>query len=716
MSSVVEEDEAPREAAPDLGAMCLVALLAANGVRLGLDQVQHEYASPGGVLDSDGIIRAAKANGFKARRLSADIERLKGMPLPAIAELQNGGFTLLLEVDDEGATVQFPGKPPKKFSHEEFETHYEGHIILATRRASSMMDDVKFGFSWFIPVIAKYRAHFSEVLIASFFLQTFGLLTPLFFQVVIDKVLVHRGLTTLDVLVVGLIGLTIFEVLLGWLRTYLFSHTTSRVDVQLGSQLFRHLLDLPISYFESRPTGQTVARVRELENVRNFITSSALTVLIDLGFTVIFFLVMWLFSPTLTLIVLASIPFYVAISLVITPPLKRRIEEQFQRGATNQAFLVESIAGAQTLKSMAVEPQMRNRWDDNLAAYVKSSFRAITLGTTGSQLVLLVNKLTTVLILWFGARLAISGELTVGQLVAFNMLAGQVSQPIIRMAQLWQDFQQFRISIARLGDILNAETEDKDTSSPESLPPLKGAIEFKNLTFRYKQGDAEVLKDLSLKIEPGTTIGLVGRSGSGKSTITKLIQRMYLPEQGRVLLDGMDTRLLNPAWMRRQIGVVLQDNVLFNQSVRDNIALSNPAMSMRRILQASTLAGAHEFIISLPQGYDTILEERGSNLSGGQRQRIAIARTLAQKPRILILDEATAALDYEAENLFQDNLKRIAVGRTVLIIAHRLSTVRNADTILVMDEGRLVESGTHQELLEADGAYSALVKASGSGG
>lgn len=718
VSSVTEEapEKSDVSARPDVGAMCCAMLLAINGHRANPEQIAHEFSGNGGLVDAIGIVRAARSVDFKARVVPAKWERIGKLPLPAIAELKDDGFVIIGKVDGDRALVQAPGEPPSEVDRAEFERQYTGRLILIAKRAVDMVSDLKFGLSWFLPVIAKYKSHFSEVLVASFFLQSFGLITPLFFQVVIDKVLVHRGLTTLDVLVIGLIGLTIFEVLMGWLRTYLFSHTTSRVDVQLGAQLFRHLLDLPISYFESRPTGQTVARVRELENVRNFITSSALTVIIDLSFTVVFFAVMWLFSPTLTLIVMAAIPFYVAISVLITPSLRARVEERFYRGAANQAFLVESIAGAETLKSMAVEPQMRNRWDENLAAYVKASFRAITLGATGSQLVLLINKLTTALVLWFGARAVIAGELTVGQLVAFNMLAGQVSQPINRVAQLWQDFQQFRISIERLGDILNLPVESKNTSAPESLPPLKGGITFSNVTFRYRPGEVEVLRDLNLEIKPGTTVGIVGKSGSGKSTVTKLIQRLYVPEQGRVMLDGMDSRLLDPAWMRRQIGVVLQDNVLFNSSVRDNIALSNPAMSMKRVMQAATLSGAHDFILELPKGYDTVLEERGSNLSGGQRQRIAIARALAIKPKILILDEATAALDYESENLFQSNLKRIAVGRTIVVIAHRLSTVRNADMIFVMDQGRLAEMGNHDELAAKNGPYAALLKMSGTGG
>ena len=371
---------------------------------------------------------------------------------------------------------------------------------------------------------------------------------------------------------------------------------------------------------------------------------------------------------------------------------------------------MESVAGAETLKAMAVEPQMHNRWDENLAAYVKASFRTITLSTAGSQIVQLISKITMALILWHGAKLVMTGELTVGQLVAFNMLAGQVGQPIIRIAQLWQDFQQFRISIQRLGDILNTKTENTSVSTPESLPAIKGDIQFRQVTFRYHGAGNEVLKNATLHIKAGQTIGIVGRSGSGKSTVTKLIQRLHVPESGRVLVDGIDTGLLNPAWLRRQTGVVLQDNILFNCSVRENIALSDPALSMARIIKAARLAGAHDFILQLPAGYDTLLEERGANLSGGQRQRIAIARALAIAPRILILDEATAALDYESEREFQQNLKLIAKGRTVIIVAHRLSTVRNTDKILVMDNGHIAEQGTHTELLKLDGIYASLNK------
>ena len=673
-------------------------------------QIAHEFADSDGQTKERGIIRAARKNGLKANAKRVDFSKLHKSPLPVIAEDADGGYFLIAKATDDKVLIQHPRKHPTELSIEELKARTNPNVIFCARRASAIVGDIAFGFKWFIPAIVKYRRLFSEVLVASFFLQMFGLITPLFFQVIIDKVLVHRSLTTLDVLIIGLVGITAFETLLGYLRTYLFSHTTSRVDVQLGSQLFKHLLALPISYFESRPTGQTVARVHELDSIRDFITSSTLTIVIDLSFTFVFFAVMWVFSPTLTLIVMGSIPFYIVLSFFITPPLMRRVEERFYRGAINQSFLVESVSGAETLKSMAVEPQMQNRWDENLAAYVKSSFRTVTLGAFGSQTVMFINKITTALVLWYGARLVMGAELTVGQLVAFNMLAGQVSQPIIRIAQLWQDFQQFRISINRLGDILNTKTERLTAATPQGLPPIKGKIELQNVTFRYRTDEPEILKNVNLTINAGETVGIVGRSGSGKSTITKLIQRLHIPEHGRVLIDGMDMNILDPAWLRRQIGVVLQDNILFNRSVRDNIALSSPAMPMERVIRAAQFAGAHDFILQLPMGYDTILEERGSNLSGGQRQRIAIARALATVPRILILDEATAALDYESEREFQKNLKMVEKNRTVIIIAHRLSTIRNADRIIVMDQGQIVEAGTHDELMAAEGVYRELNK------
>jgi len=568
--------------------------------------------------------------------------------------------------------------------------------------------EAAFGIRWFAKVILKYQRLIGEVLLASFFLQLLGLATPIFFQVIVDKVLVHQGITTLDVLAIGLLVVGIFEVLLGGLRTYIFSHTTSRVDVELGAKLFDHLVNLPLRYFESRPVGQTVARLRELENVRDFLTGSAVTVLIDTLFTVVFFAVMYLYSPALFWISFASVPFFIAISIAITPGLRTRLEEKFQRGAVNQSFLTETVSGIETLKAMAIEPIMRKRWEEQLAAYVRSGFRAVLLGAIGGQAVQLITKVVNVAILWYGATLVIRGELSVGQLVAFNMLAGQVYGPIIRLSQLWQDFQQMRISVDRIGDVLNCPVEPGHNPNRASLPPISGAITFDRVTFRYDAGRTEVIRDLSFEIRKGEVIGVVGRSGSGKSTLTKLVQRLYTPEQGRVLIDGVDVAMVDASWLRRQIGVVLQENVMFRGSVRENIALSDPAMPIEQIVKAAQLAGAHDFILEMSDGYDTMLEERGGNLSGGQRQRLAIARALAASPPVLILDEATSALDYESERIIQDNLKKICAGRSVIIVAHRLSTVRRADRIIVMDRGAIVEAGSHSALLANNGVYADL--------
>ena len=494
------------------------------------------------------------------------------------------------------------------------------------------------------------------------------------------------------------------------MRTYLFAHTTNRIDVELGARLFHHLMALPMAYFQSRRVGDAVARVRELENIRDFLTSSALTLVVDLLFTVVFLAVMFVYSPLLTAIVLGSFPFYIAISAGATPLFRRRLDEKFRRGAENQAFLVESVTGIETLKAMAVGPRMQRRWEDQLADYVAASFRVLSLGNTASQFVQLISKVATAATLYFGAKLVINGGLSVGELVAFNILSGRVCTLVLCIAQIWQDFHQARLSVQRLGDILNTTPERTYAPSRARLPAIRGDIRFDHVTFRYRIDGQEVLRDVSFSVPAGQMVGIVGPSGSGKSTFAKLVQRLYVPESGRVLIDGMDLSLADPAWLRRQIGVVLQENVLFNCSVRENIALTDPAMSMERIIAAATLAGAHEFILELPEAYDTVVGERGSTLSGGQRQRIAIARALVTDPRILIFDEATSALDYESERIIQQNMRRIAKGRTVLIIAHRLSTVRATDRIVTLERGRLVEDGTHETLIGTGGRYASLYR------
>jgi len=691
----------------DTGLDCLTLLLRFHQVAIDPAQIAHQLAGePVGVTE---MLRCAKQLKLKARAVTTTWDKLAKLPLPAIVELKDGRFLIVGKVTDEGALVQIPSVGrPQILKRAEFEYDWTGRIVLMARRASLADLGRRFDVSWFLQAMHKYRRLLGEVLIASFFLQLFGLVTPLFFQVVTDKVLTHRGYTTLDVLVLGLITVSIFETVLGALRTYVFSHTTNRIDVELGTRLFRHLIALPIGYFESRRTGDSVARVRELENIRNFLTSSALTLVIDIFFTFVFLAVMFYYSAALTWIVVGSFPFYIALSVSVTPAFRRKLDNKFSRGAENQAFLVESVSAIQTLKAMAIEPQMQRRWEEQLAAYVGSSFDVLSLGNWSSQAVQLISKLVTALTLYYGAHLVIAGELSVGELIAFNMLAGRVAQPVLRLAQLWQDFHQARVSIARLGDILNTTPEPMFDPAKAGLPPIRGDISFEHIMFRYRVDGPLVVHDASLQITAGQVVGIVGPSGSGKSTLTKLVQRLYVPESGRVLIDGIDLSVADVAWLRRQVGSVLQENVLFNRSIRDNIALVDPGMPMERVIAAAELAGAHDFIIDLPDGYNTVVGERGASLSGGQRQRIAIARALVTNPKILIFDEATSALDYESEHIIQSNMRKISSGRTVLIIAHRLSAVRHADRIITIERGRIVEDGTHDELMKRGGRYAFL--------
>jgi ATP-binding cassette, subfamily B, bacterial HlyB/CyaB len=696
----------PQSQQTDSGVTALVMLLRFHGVGADPAQILHRFGPRIGVPE---MLRCAKELGLRARAVKSESQRLAGTALPAIAVMRDGGFLLLAKAAKDKVLVQDPLKSlPAVMTQAELEAGWTGDLVLMTRRAGLVDLTRRFDVTWFLGAVHKYRSVLTEVLVASFFLQLFALVSPLFFQLIIDKVLVHRSLSTLDVLVLGLVAVSLFEAILGTLRTYVFSHTTNRIDVELGARLFRHLLALPLAYFQARRVGDSVARVRELENIRNFLTSSALTLVIDLFFTFVFVAVMFFYSPLLTWVVLGSFPVYILISAGATPIFRRRLEEKFQRGAENQAFLVESITGVETLKAMAIEPQMQRRWEEQLAGYVAASFRVLRLGNVASQAVQLISKLVTAFILFFGAKMVIDGDLSVGELVAFNILAGRVSAPVLRIAQIWQDFHQARISVERLGDILNTPAEPTFNTTRAALPAIKGEITFEHVTFRYRVDGPETLHDISFTVAPDQVLGIVGPSGSGKSTLAKLLQRLYVPESGRILVDGVDLAMVDASWLRRQLGVVLQENVLFNRSIRDNIALPDPGMPLELVVEAAKLAGAHDFILELPEGYDTIVGERGSSLSGGQRQRIAIARALVTQPRILIFDEATSSLDYESERIIQRNMNAIVSGRTVLIIAHRLSTVRRADRIITIDRGRLIEDGTHEQLIASGGRYAAL--------
>lgn len=689
---------------------CISTLFRYHGIAVSIEALNRDLVGVGQV-DTDDILRIARRHDLKARCTRVGFDRLAAIALPALARAKNGGFLIAARhagdriLVHRGATHR-----PELLTREAFEAEWTGELLLITRRAKLSDLNRQFGIPWFMAAIYKYRGVLGQVLLASFFLQVFALISPLFFQVVVDKVLVHRGITTLDVLIIGLMTISVFETILGALRTYVFSHTTNRIDVELGARLFRHLIGLPLPYFGARRVGDSVARVRELENIRQFLTGSSLTLVIDLLFTIVFLAVMTWYSWWLTLLVVLSLPLYAIVSIALTPLFRARVDEKFRRSAENQAFLVESVTGIETLKAMAIEPQMQRRWEEQLAGYVSASFRVSNLGNYASQIIQLISKLATAGILYFGAKAVMDGDMTVGELVAFNMLAGRVAQPVLRLAQVWQDFHQTRLSIQRLGDILNTPAEPTSTPGRGALPGIKGAIAVEMVTFRYRPDSHEILKGLQLDIPVGQTLGIVGSSGSGKSTLAKLIQRLYVPESGRVLVDGIDLAVIDASWLRRQIGVVLQDNILFNGTVRENIALVDPGMPLQQVIAAAKLAGAHEFILQLPEGYDTLVGERGGRLSGGQRQRIAIARALIGNPRILIFDEATSSLDLESEQAIQRNMQQICQGRTVIIIAHRLSSVRQCDRIIAIEQGRIVEDGKHEDLLRIGGRYAALYK------
>ena len=696
----------------DAGLCALCAIAAYYRIAADPTRMQRELALAGREAAPNDLLRAAGRIGLKARIVRRGSEQaLAATPAPAIAQLRDGGFVVyvgrlangLFRLLDPVTNIDRALQAAELFDE------IKPHLILVGRRLGGKGYNPRtFGFRWFLPSLWRYRKPLADVLLASLFVQIFALATPLFFQVVVDKVLAHKGYSTLFVIVAGVVIVGLFDVVLQYERAYVLSHTTNRIDVELGQRLFRHLLRLPLGYFEARAAGQTVARVRELENIRAFLTGQGLFSALDLMFAFVLIAVLFAYSWRLTLIVAGAIPVYVLIATLVRPPLQERVKEKFNAGALSQQFLVESVVGIQTIKAAAVEPIMQAQWEERLASYVKTAFVVTLLGALGQNAVQFVSRITVALLILFGAKAVIDGDMSIGALIAFNMIAAQVTQPVLRLAQLWQDFQQVQVSVERLGDILNAPAEPMIQTN-HVMPPPRGLIEFNNATFRYRPNAADALRNVSVTIQPGEVVGIVGPSGSGKSTLTKLIQRLYVPQDGQVTIDGADLAQVDPAWLRPNIGVVLQDALLFNRSIHENIAFAAPAMPRALVVAIAKLVGADEFIVKLPMGYDTMIEERGANLSGGQRQRLAIARALATNPPILILDEATSSLDYESERVIQSNMRQIVRNRTVIIIAHRLAAVRQCDRIIAMEEGKIVDMGTHEDLLgKAGGLYHRL--------
>ncbi len=691
------------------GLQCLDVIAKINQIDVDIRKIIKEYAISQEELKKEELVRICKNSDFKAKIKTLTPTEIDGKyPLPAIIIQKDEAYSCLLKINsnDEKVLVFNPlEKQPKEITFDELNELCGNEFIILSHKMFN--SQIKFGFEWFFAEIMTYKQVILEVLLGSFIVQLFGLVTPLFTQVILDKVIVHRALTTLDVLAFGFVAVMIFEFVLNMSRKYIFVHTASKIDSKLGAKLFRHLFALPFTYFESRKVGNIIARVRELDQIRDFITNKSVSVIIDLFFSVVFVVMMLLYSVKLTFVVLGFVALIAILYLLVTPELRKRLENKFRMGAQSNSYLVESVTGIQTVKSLAIEGSMQKKWEDYLGNYVKSGFQLSNMGNISGAIAGMFQKAMTITILYLGVKLVIENKLTIGQLIAFQMFANQFTAPVLRLVNLWNELQQALLGIDRLGDILNTPVEVQ-SSKAITLPSVAGNVKFDNVSFKYNMNSPYVINSLSLEIKQGMSIGLVGRSGSGKSTITKLIQRLYIANEGAIYIDGVDIKQMNPAWLRQNIGVVLQENYLFSGTIRDNISLPMQNAPIELIINMAKIAGADEFIAQLPEGYETMVGERGSTLSGGQKQRIAIARALITNPKILIMDEATSALDYESESIIMRNMKEITKGRTTFIIAHRLSTVRNCDLIVVMDKGKIVEMGSHNQLMAQNGYYRFL--------
>ena len=620
-------------------------------------------------------------------------------------------FALVTRSDQLGLTLASPSEGFIKLDPSQLEEAFPEGIELLLLDRSNTTPEQAFGPSWFWPALQRYRGVLIQVLIAGFVVQLFTLANPLLIQVIIDKVINQRSLDTLQILGFALVIVTVLEGVLGSLKTFLFAETTNRIDQRLGAEVIDHLLRLPLGYFDKRPVGELGSRVSELEKIRNFLTGQALTTLLDAAFSVIYVVVMVIYSWLLTLIALAVLPIQVGLTLLGAPLFRRQFRQTAEENAKTQSHLVEVLTGIQTVKAQNVEMISRWKWQERYGRYISRSFEKTISGTALSQTSQVLQKISQLLVLWVGASMVLAGDLTLGQLIAFRIISGYVTQPLLRLSTIWQSIQELRVSFERLADVIDTPQESNDLDKGKvPLPPLEGDVSFEDLSFSFSKSTAPVLKDISLNIKAGTFVGIVGQSGSGKSTLVKLLPRLYSPDQGRILIDGYDIDKVELYSLRRQIGIVPQDPLLFSGSISENIALTQPDADNDEIIMAAKLAVAHDFIMTLPSGYSTPVGERGSSLSGGQRQRIAIARTLLGNPKLLVMDEATSALDYETERKVCDNLVNAMHDCTVFFITHRLSTVRRADVIVVMHQGAIVEMGTHEALMEKRGRYYALYR------
>ena len=701
---------------PDTGLTCLVMVGLHHGLRLSVEALRHRFALLAGEPAADELLRVAKGSGFKAELRRLGWEELVALPhvFPLLARLANGNTVVLVGINRAGQEPLVGVVDPLadrpgviELDRERFTRTWTGELLFLKPTFGITDPDQPFGIKWFIPEVLRQGRAFRDVAVAAVVLHLLALAVPVYFQIVIDKVLVHQAVTTLEVLTLGVLAALAFESVFRFLRQFILLAAANRIDIRLLNRTFSHLLDLPVGFFEAHPAGVTVRHMQQVERIREFLTGHLLSTVLDSLVLVVFLPFLFFYSVKLTLIVLGFAALIALVVVALVPAYRSRLQDLYTADAERQAMLVETIHGMRTVKSAAAEPVQRRLWDRRAARAVGMHYRVGKLSLTARALTEFLEKAMMVAVVAAGAFDVFDRELTVGALIAFQMLSGRVVTPLVQIVGIVHQYQETLLSVRMLGTVMNQRPEPRREGTG-AAPALRGAIEIDSVTFRYRPDRAPALDGVSLAVRPGAVVGIVGKSGSGKSTLMRLLQGFHPLQEGRIRFDGVDIRELDLSHLRRSIGVVLQDNFLFRGSIRENIALTRPDAPQEAIIEAARMAGADEFIERLPEGYDTLVEEGASNLSGGQKQRLAIARALLTQPRILILDEATSALDPDSEAIVMTNLARIARGRTVLIVTHRLSTLTGCDTIAVLDQGRLSDLAPHPTLLERCPLYRHL--------
>ena len=697
-----------QQSAADCGAACLVMVGRYWGKNLSINRLRDLANVSRSGASMRSLSAAAESLGFATRPVKASLDKFAQQSLPAIAHWQGRHYIVVYEITKKQVIVADPAIGQRQLTIKEFLAGWTGYALLL--QPTTSLKKTQEANTPFWQLFDLVKPHFQvllEVFIASVLIQVFGLITPLFTQLLLDRVIVQGSILTLNTVGFGLLVFGLFRVAINGLRQYLLDHTANRISVALMVGFIKHTFGLPLSFFESRYVGDIVSRVQENQKIQRFLTGEALSIGLDLLTVFVYVGLMFWYSPPMALMTLSIVPPFVLLTFFATPFLRRISREVFTAGTLENSYLIQSLTGISSIRSMAIEQTVRWHWEELLNNLIKKNFSGQVISNQLQLISSTIQSLASTGLLWFGAWLVIQNQLTIGQLVAFNMLLGNIIQPFQRLIILWNQLQEVIVATERINDVLEAQLEEDLEHNPRQfLPRLIGRIRFHNVTFRYHpESEINILENLSFEILPEQTVAVVGRSGSGKTTLSKLILGLYLATDGRVLIDNQDVTSISLHSLRSQIGVVDQDTFLFGGTIRENITIAHPEASLEEIVEAAQLAGADEFIKRMPMGYETQIGEGGGMLSGGQRQRLAIARALLGNPRLLILDEATSHLDAESERIIQNNLKKILQGRTSVIIAHRLSTVRHADLILVLDRGVLVESGTHEELITKKGHY-----------